>query len=76
MAQEVEGILPEIVMDNVHPARYDGSGNLLSPEIGFKSLDYQELIPVLIKAIQEQQEQIDRQEQQIKELKAALDKDQ
>jgi hypothetical protein len=75
IAQEVEQVLPDLVMNNTHPAKYSTDGSLLAPGVDFKSLAYQELIPILIKAIQEQQEQLDRQEQQIKELKAALDKE-
>jgi len=51
LAQDVEAVLPEAV---------------LSPEDGYKSVDYSRLTPVLIEALKEQQRQID-------ELKAMVD---
>jgi hypothetical protein len=70
IAQEVEEVLPEIVMENVNPQKVDAGGNVISPQVDFKSLSYQELVPVLIKAIQEQQAQIDKLEAEVQELKA------
>lgn len=59
IAQDVEMILPEIVSDNTHPAKYDTLGTLIYPEVTFKGLNYEQFIPILIKGMQEQQEQID-----------------
>jgi len=50
-AQEVESIFPEAVLTN---------------ENGYKSIDYDKLIPVLIQAIKEQQQRIDYLEAAIK----------
>jgi hypothetical protein len=58
IAQEVREVLPDIV-----------SGD---EEEDSLSLDYNELVPVLVKAIQEQQEQIDTQADQIAALEARL----
>ncbi len=72
IAQEVEAILPDLVMDNVNPARTDADGKVLAPAVDFKSMSYQELIPVLIKAIQELQEQNTRQDALIQQLTSTL----
>jgi hypothetical protein len=72
IAQEVEAILPDLVMNNVNPAREDANGNEIAPAVDFKSLSYQELIPVLIKAIQELQAQNEKQDAVIQQLTATL----
>jgi len=51
--------------------------NVVSPDLGstkVNAVNYTELIPVLIKAMQEQQEQISSQRQQIKDLTALVKK--
>jgi hypothetical protein len=68
VAQEVEAVLPDLVMDNVNPARTDDKGNVIAPAVDFKSLSYQELIPVLVKAVQELQEQNIKQDALIRQL--------
>jgi hypothetical protein len=52
-------VLPELVKDGVMPERRDSAGNVISPELSYKTLNYTELIPFLIKGMQEQQEIID-----------------
>lgn len=59
IAQEVETIIPELVSNNVQPAKLDSLGNVLIPAINFKGLEYTQLIPFLIKGMQEQQAKID-----------------
>jgi len=56
LSQDVESILPELVKNSVHSARYDSMGIEIYPEIEFKALNYIELIPLLIAAIKEQQQ--------------------
>ncbi len=53
IAQEVEEVIPEIVKDKKH----------FDKEI--KTLDYEKLTAVLIKAVQEQQEQINKLEEKL-----------
>jgi hypothetical protein len=65
IAQEVEAIIPELVNSNTQPAKLDSVGNVLIPAVNFKGLEYQQLIPFLIKAIQEQQTKIERLTQQL-----------
>jgi hypothetical protein len=57
VAQEVEKILPELV-------RQDSQGK--------KTLNYDELIPYLVRAIQEQQRIIQEQQKEIRELKEKI----
>lgn len=59
IAQEVEQILPELVTNNTQPQVLDSLGNVVTPAVNFKGLEYQQLIPILIKALQEQQKNID-----------------
>ncbi|MCC5927001.1 MAG: tail fiber domain-containing protein [Bacteroidetes bacterium] len=73
IAQEVEAILPALVRDNVHtytePSEEVGpSGGELTMTMEYKSLNYTELIPFLIKAIQEQQVQIEALQAEIERL--------
>lgn len=72
IAQELETVFPEIVHQSVNPAQYDDKGNKIADKVEFKGVDYTSLIPVLTKAIQEQQTQIENQQAQIEELKKML----
>jgi len=72
IAQELEEILPVLVMNNVHA--YDKNKGIEGAEkdmerIEYKGINYIGLIPVLIEAMQEQQEQIEELQQQIEKLK-------
>jgi hypothetical protein len=58
-AQEVEKLFPEIVKTDAN---------------GYKSVDYARLTPVLVEAIKEQQQKIDKLEEQLNEVKALLNK--
>ena len=60
IAQEIKTIVPEIV------SQTDDEKHMLS-------MRYSELIPILIKATQEQQALIDQQQQQIKELQSMVE---
>lgn len=48
IAQEVEQILPSLTADVVSPAQYDSLGNLISPSLTYKGLNYEAFIPLLI----------------------------
>jgi hypothetical protein len=54
IAQEVEKILPEIVTEKKMPLMTGAD-----PNINYKTIDYEKIIPVLIEAIKEQQNEID-----------------
>ncbi|MGV6828437.1 MAG: tail fiber domain-containing protein, partial [Flavobacteriales bacterium] len=68
IAQEVEKVIPEVVITedvDVDPK----TGEKIITKGDYKAMSYTELIPVLIKAIQEQQNQIEDLKTQIKQLK-------
>ena len=62
VAQEVEVLLPQLVHHTVQPAEYDSLGQVVHPAVPFKSLNYTGLIPVLIAALQDQQDRMDQLE--------------
>jgi hypothetical protein len=86
IADEVQMILPAAVKKAVQSARYENhdelNGKKLSDEIVFNAVNYTEMIPILIAAVQEQQvmieelkmknQQIDQQQQQINALLTEL----
>lgn len=59
IAQDVENVLPELVSNIIHPERIDTAGNVIYPSVSYKSLNYQALIPYLIRGHQEQENTID-----------------
>lgn len=65
IAQEMEDVLPELVRTGMDVEGANGS-------FAVKSVNYIEVIPVLTKAIQEQQEIIDAQKEEIKLLREGL----
>jgi hypothetical protein len=72
IAQEVETVLPVLVNNNVHPAKLDAAGNVTVPSVNFKSVEYEQLIPFLIKGIQQQQKQIEKQDSLINALASQI----
>ena len=67
IAQEFEKVIPELVTDNIN---FSSGGDTGSEEesINYKGINYTELIPFLVQAIQEQQEMIDDLKAQVIEL--------
>ncbi|NQX98699.1 MAG: tail fiber domain-containing protein, partial [Flavobacteriales bacterium] len=59
IAQEVEQVLPNLVTNSTMLAEHDSLGNEISPKVDYKSLNYQEFIPLLIAGFNEQQTLID-----------------
>jgi hypothetical protein len=59
IAQDVETVVPELVRDEVFPPIVDSLGNIVTPQVDFKSLNYQAFIPILTKGLQEQQAEIE-----------------
>lgn len=81
IAQEVETTFPNLVYESLHPAQYDTLGNEISPEVSYKSLNYNGLIPINTQAIIELNQKVDRatlSDQSIKtnvqDLSGSLDK--
>ncbi len=58
IADEIKEVLPNLVRETKLPEAHDEDGNLIQQEVDFESVDYVSLIPVLVKAIQEQNEMI------------------
>ena len=69
VAQEVETVLPSLVIEAVHPGDSSEDGEGSNDPISYKSLSYIGLIPVLTKAIQEQQAQIELLKKELELLK-------
>lgn len=69
IAQEVEKILPSVIDENedLEPMHEPVDGKIVEPENRqvYKNISYNELIPLLISAMQEQQKQIDELKKQI-----------
>ncbi len=59
IAQDVEQILPELIIPGHKPEVYDTLGNIVTPSVVFKSLNYIGFISLLTKGIQEQSKTID-----------------
>lgn len=77
LAQDLEKLFPQLVTKAVQPAEYEkGSknGKKLSDEVQFKAVNYTGLIPVLTKAVQEQQQIIDKQQKAIDDLLKRVEK--
>jgi len=55
IAQELEKVFPELVVDAVHPSATSVDGEIVGEEIHYKSIKYMELVPILIQAVKEQQ---------------------
>ena len=68
IAQEVEKVVPEVVKEMELPMYASGSfGN--EDRTQYKTIGYQELVPVLIEAVKEQQTQIDDLKREMKEIR-------
>jgi hypothetical protein len=73
MAQDLEQVLPSLVMDVTHPSRVDTLGNVVSPAIDSKVVNYTPLISILVAGMQEQQAMIAQQNARIDQLQAQVD---
>jgi hypothetical protein len=73
LAGEVEQVAPQLVSNNIVPASYSLNEKmehqLKTPENSYKGVHYLELIPVLIKGMQEQQQIIESLKAEIERLK-------
>lgn len=69
LADELEAIFPTLVRAN-QSLELDGN----SEKVDFKSVNYEELVPILIKGMQEQNELIRAQNERINQLEARISK--
>lgn len=65
VAQELEEVFPELVKEEVHPGAIDEAGNLIGEPIRYKAVNYIEMVPILLQAIQEQQARIEALETEL-----------
>lgn len=68
IAQEVEEVFPTLVEKGVHPGAEKND-----PAVEYTGMNYVGLVPVLVNAIQEQQQQIELQQNQIDLLKQEIE---
>lgn len=55
IADELETVFPQLTKKTIQPERKDEKGNVIGEAVEFTAVNYVELIPVLTKAMQEQQ---------------------
>lgn len=58
VADTAEAVIPDLVRDVTRPADYDSLGNMVNAEMTFKAINYNGLTPIMIAAIQDQQDLI------------------
>jgi hypothetical protein len=58
LAQEVETVVPALVRDTRVEATTDSAGVMVTPAVEYKAVNYAGLVPYLIGAVQQQQQQI------------------
>ncbi len=69
VAQDVEAALPELVTTGIAPTTLTEDGKQAGKPVHFKSVDYLGLIPILVKAVQEQQATIQSLQNEISSLR-------
>jgi hypothetical protein len=72
VAQELEEVFPELVVNAVHPASVDARGEQTAPPVEYKGVNSVEMIPILVQAMQEQQKLIEELQTTIAKLKKQL----
>ncbi|MEI7663695.1 MAG: tail fiber domain-containing protein, partial [Bacteroidota bacterium] len=72
IAQEVEKVLPELIINTKKPAMVDSSGKVVTEGVAFKAVNYDAFIGILIRSVQQLQEQNEKQDSLIRLLSAAL----
>ncbi len=69
IAQELQEVFPELVHENINAIPYQESQDtLLTEEIKYLGVDYVGMVPILTKAMQEQQKMIEDKEDRIARL--------
>lgn len=68
ISQELREVFPEFVKEVKHPAQLDKEGNIVHESFDFLAVSYDNFIPLLIKAHQEQQAEIVELRAQIEDL--------
>jgi hypothetical protein len=68
LAQDLEAVLPELVVERVHPKSPTSEDDGASAPLTIKGIKYMELVPILVQAIKEQQHTIEKLETRVAEL--------
>jgi len=71
ISQELREVFPEFVQSVTQPAEKDEDGNVISEELEFMAVNYGNFIPLLLKAHQEQQAEIDALRAELEALRNA-----
>lgn len=71
ISQELQEVFPEFVQSATHPSKYDEEGNLVEDGFEFMAVNYGNFIPLLLKAHQEQQQEIETLRAELDELRNA-----
>jgi hypothetical protein len=72
IAENIDTILPDLVKNITHPAKYDSTGAIVHPAVNFKGVNYTELIPWLIAGINELNEVVQSQQNTTDSLKRLI----
>lgn len=72
IAQQVEQVLPNLVQNTQVAPVYDSLGQVIHPAATVKSVNYVEIIPLLIQAFQEQQQKIAQQDSLLQSMQQQL----
>ena len=72
IAQDVQTVLPNIVKTIVQPAVKDTSGKIIDSSVSFKAVNYTEIVPILVKAYQEQKTTIDSLRNMLTSLQSCI----
>jgi len=65
IAQDVETAIPSLVKTITHPAVLDSNGVIIHPAYDYKALNYEQIIPILVGGVKEQQLSIDSLKNQL-----------
>lgn len=74
IAQEVEKVMPELIVESRKPAMADKDGKIVTEAVDYKAVNYDGFIAVLIRSVQQLEEQNAQQSELIKSLAERLDK--
>lgn len=73
ISQEVEKVLPTLVMDTHYPDQYNKDGELIDKGFDVKVMNYNGFIPILISAVKEQHAIVEEQRTQLALLRSRVD---
>lgn len=73
IAQDLEKILPELIIPSVRPAVYGPEGNIITDKINYKTVNYMGLIPITIGSVQELSSRVTEQQKVIDELNKKIE---